>query len=130
MVTKFFYRDFNTSYVVIKRSKGVAWRTVYHISIHLMLLLNIVYCFPFSILINISIHLMLLLNVMQERLELVLTQNFNTSYVVIKRKSDTISRCYLYISIHLMLLLNRRRLRMYSVIKDDFNTSYVVIKHF
>ena len=53
---------------------------------------------------------------------------FNTSYVVIKQFHTAAASLHIFISIHLMLLLNQ----IYKADNSDysnFNTSYVVIKH-
>ena len=55
-------KDFNTSYVVIKQHKYQSYYPEQLISIHLMLLLNIIPMVNSRIIIDISIHLMLLLN--------------------------------------------------------------------
>ena len=70
-----------------------------------MLLLNTTAPKEVTKLLFISIHLMLLLNLLFMSLS-VNVKNFNTSYVVIKLYTFRISTLWLYISIHLMLLLN------------------------
>ena len=96
--------SFNTSYVVIKRGYRTAFYGYIFVSIHPMLLLNIVVT-----------------------LVIMLIQSFNTSYVVIKhgrsqRRIDVMS-----VSIHPMLLLNFSKAKICLMV-FRFNTSYVVIK--
>ena len=74
---------FNTSYVVIKRFFKDTGRCIWYISIHLMLLLNLVRG--------------------QSTCEII---DFNTSYVVIKLTKSKRNWWKYIISIHLMLLLN------------------------
>ena len=77
-------RNFNTSYVVIKRRQWDYCKWCNWISIHLMLLLNLLPLREMKKNFHISIHLMLLLNCRRQK----------------------IKRLYHLISIHLMLLLN------------------------
>ena len=120
---------FNTSNVTIQRPFFFLIVFTVQISIHLMLLFNIIIINVFIIIISISIHLMLLFNrrslrinymiinfntsnVTIQRLVYLLYQNclahFNTSNVTIQPKMLRYKRAPCYISIHLMLLFNQR----------------------
>ena len=107
-----FIVNFNTSHVVIKHSWLWWWCNNYHISIHLMLLLN--WSIPIILsqtnYFNTS-HVVIKLLL---RLRLIVYMgNFNTSHVVIKQNFLSIPKSTGHISIHLMLLLNVEGIRLH-----------------
>ena len=106
-----FYLNFNTSYVVIKHGKKekmlnkliISISTVNFNTSYVVIKLSDININNFSS--KISIHLMLLLNVI-DKLGAVASTHFNTSYVVIKHVHNNQQHTLHLISIHLMLLLN------------------------
>ena len=98
--------DFNTSHVTVYHIRSIVCTTLYHISIHLMLLFIISACIYSSL----QIH-------------------FNTSHVTVYPKRKTGQPYRADISIHLMLLFIWQEWISYSIIDWHFNTSHVTVYH-
>ncbi len=121
-------QNFNTSNVTIQRPYLLIYALIILISIHLMLLFNLLSLRSPARHNLISIHLMLLFNPALEGSQRV--WEHISIHLMLLFNYITCNTCsfYDYISIHLMLLFNMDTILEHYIIHQYFNTSNVTIQ--